>query len=370
MLAGGTAPVYRRALAGPHRHYVRIEVWDGTFTNRLISDLTILSGDVSATLSSQVTRRLSMSVTDALYPVNPTDPLAPYGNQLRVYRGVELNGDTTTYVWQVFEGRIQDVDDNGDGTVTVQASDVAQDVLDYGFERPTNSSTGSQVTAEFRRLINEAVPGATYGTFDVGGMMMPQETWEQDRGGALDEMAAAMGAFWWALADGSFVLRRIPWTVAGSPVVTLTDLDGGTVLNATPRRSRSTVWNSWTVTGERADSTQPVYATRRDMTPGSITNIAGPFGRRANHANLNTPSNFGTADYVAQVRLQASLALTEDWTYQCTPDASVELGDIQRLQVRGRDVVQVVESFSLPLDLSGEMVVGTRSQVITQIEAA
>lgn len=370
MLAGGTDPLYRRILAAAHEHYVRVEVWSGDLSVLLDGDLAFLDGDVSATLSSQVTRQLTLSVSENQYPVAVDALLAPYGNRLRVFRGVAYNGEPSPYVWEVFHGRIQAADDNGDGTVTIQASDRAQDVLDYGFEVPERSNIGSQISAEVIRLIEDALPDAPFGTFDVPTYPVPAETWEQDRGGALDELAAAVGGYWWALANGTFVLRRIPWTVPGSPVITLTDLAGGTVLNALPGRSRSQVYNSQTATGERADGNQPVWSTRRDINPDSPTRVDGPFGRRTNHVYLQTPTGFGAVDFVARQRLQSSVALAENWRYACVPDASVELGDVQRLNVKGRDnVVQVVSGFNLPLGL-GDMSVQTRSQVITQIEAA
>jgi hypothetical protein len=365
MLANGTNPFYRRLLGAAHQHYVRVEVWNGTNTVMLAEDQAFLDGDIRASLSSQVTRTLTMSVPDSFYPADPADLLAPYGNRLRVWRGVQVGSDITTYVWEAFHGRIQEASDNGDGSVTIQAADRAQDVLDYGFQVPERSSVGATVQAEVIRLIGDAVPDATFGTFDVPMLTVPAETWENDRGGALDELATSVGGYWWALANGDYVLRTVPWTVAGSPVITLTDATGGSVLEALASRSRSAVYNSWAVTGERADSTTPVYALREDLNPASPTYLNGAFGRRSNYAYLNTPSDTGAVDNVARVKLQSSVALTENWSYTCVPDASVELGDVQRLLVRGRDVIQVVSDFALPLNM-GNMQVQTRSQVLLQ----
>lgn len=365
MLTGGNDPFYRRLLAAPHEHYVRVEVWNGTNTTLLMDDLAFISGDLRATLASQVTRVLTMNVAESLYPVEPDALLAPYGNHLRVYRGIAYDGLPSPYVWECFRGRIQEVDDQGDGSVTIQAADRAQDVLDFGFQVPENSNVGTAVSTETERLILDALPDATFGAFDVPFLAVPQETWEDDRGSALDELATSVGGYWWALADGRFVLRRVPWTIAGDPVVTLTDQDGGTVLEALPSRSRARVYNSWSVTGERADSSAPVYALRQDLNAASPTFINGSFGRRTNRAYLNTPSNQGAVDNVARVKLQSSVALTENWAYTCAPDAAVELGDVQRLLVRGRDVIQVVSGFSIPLGL-GDMAVETRSQVLVE----
>jgi hypothetical protein len=46
------------------------------------------------------------------------------------------------------------------------------------------------------------------------------------------------------------------------------------------------------------------------------------------------------------------------------PDAALELGDAGTLALDGREVIQVVTSFNLPLDLSGNMTTSTRSLVV------
>lgn len=369
MLTGGADPLYRRALGGPHEPWARIDVYDGLGT-LLQSDLTFLAADVSATLTSRVTRSCSFDVHEDLYPVLPTDLLAPYGNFIRAYRGVRLGDSNTVYSWQVFEGRIQDVRLSSAGVVQVSCSDRAADVIDFGFVVPQNSSVGILASNQVKQLIADGFPGASFGTFDDFAETMPQLTWESDRGSALDEIAQSLGAFWYALADGSFVLRRIPWTVPGVPVMTLFDGDGGTVVDYRVTRSRSEVYNVISVTGERADGTEPVYAVSEDNNPASPTFVDGRFGRRHRVVHLQTPSSQGAVQTVANDLLRSSIALTESWDLSLVADASLELGDVVDIEAAGRtDVIQVIQGFTLPLD-SGPMNVSLRSQVIGLLEVS
>jgi hypothetical protein len=46
----------------------------------------------------------------------------------------------------------------------------------------------------------------------------------------------------------------------------------------------------------------------------------------------------------------------------------MELGDPVRLLVDGRDVVQVVSGYTLPLDLSGNMGVDLRSVIVGTVD--
>lgn len=386
MLPGGNDELYRRVLGTPHEHYARIEVWSGLGVmlgalespaddgSRPADGLVFLPGtQVSATLGQQVARNLNVVVPSYLYPVLPTDLLAPFGNELRAYYGIRLGDGDLSYVWQVFRGRIQDVSMTaGAGVCNVLCADRGRDVLDVGFVRPENSNAGDQVLVEFQRLVNSAVPDATFGASDTFGTIVRPLTWQQDRGGALDELAQSVGALWYTLANGDFVMRSYPWARARVPVVTLSDQQVGTVPGCVQSwnvsRSRSRIYNTVTVSGERLNGDEPVWATAQDTNPASPTFVGGNFGVRSYLSRLQTPSTQGGAAGVAQQLLRTAIAPTELWSLDVAPDASIELGDPVRLLIDGRDVVQVVSGYTLPLDLSGGMSVDLRSIIIGTVD--
>lgn len=374
--------MYRRLLGTPHEHYARVEVWSGLGVqldtleveasdgSRPADGLVFLPGtSVSANLGQQVARTMQLVVPSYLYPVQTTDLLAPFGNELRVYYGIRLGDGTLPYVWQVFRGRIQDVAmEAGAGVCVIACEDRGRDVLDVGFVQPENSNAGDQVLTEFQRLVNSAVPDATFGSSDVFETIVRPLTWQSDRGGALDELGQSVGALWYTLANGDFVMRSYPWTRAQDPVVTFTDADGGSVQSWRVSRSRSRIYNTVTVSGERLNGDDPVYATARDTDPSSPTNVGGGFGVRSYLSRLQTPATQGGAASVANQLLRTAIAPTELWSVDVTPDASLELGDPVRLLIDGRDVVQVVASYTLPLDLSGNMSVDLRSIIVGSVD--
>jgi uncharacterized protein DUF5047 len=375
MLAGGTDGLYRGALGTPHTQYVLVEVLDGAGNvlplppDSIGEDGGLLfeGGTVTATLTSRVTRNLTLFVDQSLYPAAPGDLLQPYGNRLRVTLGLKF-ADGSRYAWVVFTGRIQRPLLTPDGRVLVPAADRANEVVEAGFVVPENSQVGNTVDAEFIRLVSDALGDAVFGASDTFFETVPQLTWSFDRAAAIDEFATSVGAFWYALADGSFVMRRYPWTVAGSPVVTLSDGQDGVIL-ASPSRDRSDVYNSITVTGERADGTAPVYALAEDNNPLSPTYVDGPFGRRHRSISLRTPQTQGTAQTAANAWLRRSVALQEAWSWSQPPDASLELGDVVTLNAYDRSgIIQVVSGFSISLEAGGEMLVQARAQVIGALE--
>lgn len=375
MLPGGTDGLYRAALAASHTRYVRVDVLDAAgnvldLPSRLIGDNGGLvfgrNSAVTASLQSRVTRTLRITVPRQLYPATVDGLLAPYGNRLQVTMGIEF-ADGGRYAWTVFTGRIQQPVLEFDGLVVLRAADRAYEVAEAGFVVPENSQVGSTVNAEFTRLVSDAVPDAVFGVSDSLTQPVPQLSWMYDRAWALDDMSTTAGAFWYALADGSFVQRYVPWTVPGDPVVTLRDGTGG-VLVASPSRSREDVYNSITVSGERADGTVPVYAFAEDANPASATYVNGPFGRRHRDVRLQTPQTQGTAQAAANAYLRRSVGLLETWRWTQPPDAAKELGDVVGLEAFDRtEIVQVVSGFTLPLDLESMMQVQAHPQVIGQL---
>lgn len=376
MLAGGTDTLYRNMLASGVRRYTRVDVYDGNGNKLTVppdyaddyGGVAFESGQITASLTSRVVRNLGMIVPQQLYPATVNGILAPYGNRLKVTSGIELGDGSLKYTWTSFYGRIQKPLLTPDGRVYVPAADRANEVVEYGFLLPENSQVGNSVNAEFVRLVSGAVSSPVFGASDTFAQTMPQLTWSVDRAAALDEIATSVGAFWYALANGSFVLRRYPWTVAASPVVTISDGVNG-IMSGAPSRDRNDVWNSITVTGERADGTTPVYAVAEDTNPASPTYVNGPFGRRHRTISLQTPQTQGSAQTAANEWLKRSVALQETWTWDQVPDAALELGDVVSINAYDRvGVIQVVSGFTLPLETSSSMSVQAHAQIVGALE--
>lgn len=380
MLAGGQDPFYRRILASGHGLYARVEVWsrDGQRLDTMLpamqrntwladipsNGLVFMDGNVSASLNSRVARTLSLSVPSYLYPRDPSDLLAPFGNEIKAYYGIQLGDGSDKYVWQVFRGMIREVQLSSDGTCIVNCSDRAAEVQDVNFVSPQNSVPTNTINEEWQRVILDAVPNATFGTSDTFGKLVEPLTWEFERASGLDEMASSVGALWYPVANGDFVIRRYPWTVMSTPIVEWSDGQGGTVNAWSVRRSREAMFNVVTVTGERLNGDDPVYATASDETVGSPTYVGGNFGVKSIVTRLQNPSTQGGAQGAAEALLRTYIAPIEEWSLSTAPDGALELGDTGMVLVDGRNDPQVVTGFSLPLGLTGDMTISTRSVVV------
>jgi len=368
MLAGGDSDTYRKALENSNEPYLNVQVCtaDGTV---LEDDLPVVDGIITATLNSRVSRQMQILMPEYLYPYEPTDLLAPYGNFLRVWQGVTL-GNNDVLKWPTFFGRIQRSEINEQNTLAMHCADRGQDVVDARFQQPRNANTLNFIDQEIRELISDGIDSPRFGAFESILIQVSPKTWQLDRAQACDEMAKTGGALWYPQASGEFTLRRFPWTVASDPVVTYYDggaSDKGTVTWSGPSRSREDVWNSLTVTGEPLDGSPPVYGFQQDDNPDSIT-YTGSFGLRHQQLRLLSPNSIAAAQNAAQLNLQRLTSTAQGWTWRiASVDAAVELGDTVGLKARGQSDIQIVSGMALPL-LGGEATIVGRSRSLTPLE--
>lgn len=368
---GGLDARYQDAVSRPYRQWTRLDVYSRAGA-LLYQGVPYAGGSLTANLQQRVTRRLTFTLPDSnqasrWFPVTPAgdiDPsglLAPYGNRIRATQGIEY-GDGSRDAFPIFYGRIDQPGIDQSGLLAIQCVDLAGDVADAVFETPTNSVPGNTVLEEWQRLILAALPDATFGTSTGGqtGSLIGPLSWEADRGQALDNMAAGVGCTWWALADGSFVLRQSPWSMPGlTPALTLSDGDGpgqrtiGTYAVSLPR---SGLANAVVFSAERLDGSPPLTAIARDMDATSPTYYYGDFGRKPILIQNQAPTTQAQVEYAARVQLHYAKALTQTWeNVSIVPDASLELGDLFLCQAGGIRSLQVLTGFTLPLRESGPM---------------
>lgn len=362
--------LYGQALPFPHARALRVQVLRGsTVLADSDTDETLLpvSGAVSASLTSRVTRNLEAQFPARWWPAADGDVFDPHFAVLKVWAGTRYpNGSRE--IFPIFTGRVQDADRPSDGSFRVTAADRAADVVDFQFEQPELSLTGNTVVQEIRRLILQAFPAATFGTNDVNTTsLVPALMWNTDRGKALDDLAQSLQARWYTLGDGSFVIRMYPYA-GGTVVASLSDGMDGIVSGAEVRKSRFGGANSVTVVSERMDGSAPVRYTARDIVPSSPTYYYGDYGKVSQVITVQTPLDNASAQALAEQLLSAQIAVTETWDVSCVPDYRLEPGDTIDLEWRGARGRQVIDQVTYPLTLqSADMRIGTRASVTAPV---
>lgn len=355
-----SSDLYGAALPYPHRRAVKVTVRtpDGTL---LAEDLPILGGSVSAQLTSRVTRSASFSMSREWLPATADDVMSPSHAIVQIEAGIRYP-DGTPEMFPVFTGRVYSARLGSDGSVTFRADDLAADVVVADFEQPFASQQGASTVAEVRRIISLAYPYAVFGPDDVDDAPVPRLVWDDDRGRALDDLAAVAEARWFTLGNGNFVVRRLDYE-ALNVVSDLRDGPGGTLLGADVEITADGVYNSVVVLGDRLDGDSPIRAVERLDNAVSAYRFAGPFGQRVRKIRLQTATTPFEAQRAARSRLAADSALVRQWSMQCVPDHRLEPGDVVTTTSRGLRDTQVIDSITYPLFPDEDMTLSGRSRI-------
>lgn len=353
---------YKLAIHAPERLAFEVDLYAGPGGALLENNVPIFGGSITAALTHRVTRTGTFEVGAGFWPTSATSPLTPYQTVANIRAGIEY-GNGLREMFDVITGRVGDLTRTPDGNVSARVDDFAADVVDFRFERPQNSERVS-VIQQIQRLIRDALPAATFGTDDVIDADTPALTWDEDRGKALDDLAEALGGRWYALGNGDFVVRALPYDV-GTPVQDVFDGPGGLLVDGAPKLTRDGALNSVTVVVERFDGGTPFRVVARDNSVSSPTRFGGPFGKVSQVFKLQTPMTVGQATTYARRLLNASTALSSQWTVAMVPDFTLEPGDTVRLRARGLNEVQLIDSITYPL-APGTMGLSTRAYVRAQ----
>lgn len=355
-----SSPQYRQTLPTPHKRSFSVDVTDINGTVRA-SGLKPLGGAVTASLTQRVTRSAEFTLEDVWYPATADDPLSPEHAVAHISAGIEY-GNGLTETFPIFTGRVDTVDRRPDGSVSFLCYDLGADVIGYRFEQPRTTSAATALE-EIRDLITEALPQAAFGTDTVADTPTPMLTWDEDRGSALDDLASSLGGRWYALGDGSFVVR--PFTYVAGPVVAeYADGPLGIVTSATASRSRAGAFNSVVVVSERTDGSDPIRVPARVNNPANPLFFGGVYGKVSQIIKVGTPLSVTQAQTLAQTQLNASAALREQWSASLVPDMTLEPGDTVRLVYRGRTAVQIVDQIRYPLsNIESMQIVGRAGEV-------
>lgn len=354
--------LFLSALRSSHSAVVRLDAYRGGVL--LASDLPISAGSVTVDASSKVRRQLTATIADpSLAPAagDPDAMLAPYGTELRAYRGIRhLTGAVEWVPLGRFRVESARADVQASG-VEVTAADRSALVAGARFLAPTPSVTTNTVPAEIARLIRGAAPDAavTDETGYTGGVAAL--TWERERWDAVESLATGIGAEVFFDPDGVARIRPVP--SIDSPLAWTVDAgEGGVMVAAEQRTSRERTFNGVVVTGERTDGTPPVAATVTDDDPASPTYWYGGFGQVPHFYSSPQITTTGQATTTAVALLGRTRGLVRQLTLASIPNPALDALDVIGVVFPdGSTERHLVDKLTVPLDPGEAMPIETRS---------
>ncbi|MDG4799056.1 DUF5047 domain-containing protein [Micromonospora sp. WMMD980] len=280
-------------------------------------------------------------------PTSDDHPLAANGQRLRVQLGVELAGGVVEWFQR--------------GWFLVQDAQADDD-------RVSVTAVGLLALIDEARLVSPFQPSGTLAS-TLRGLIEPALTvvidsaltdrsvpaginYDDDRLGAVTELLDAWGADAAVTSDG--YLSVFPMGPSLTPVLTLTDQAGGTVVEATGGSTRDGAYNVVVARGTASDGAQ-VQGVAYDT--AGPKRFGGPFNPLAvpyyyESPLLTTVAQASTAAQTVLARMRRATARQFD--IECVPHPGLQVGDT--VSVTAGDysgLLCTVESLTLPYTAGG-----------------
>ncbi|MER6485741.1 DUF5047 domain-containing protein [Streptomyces virginiae] len=347
---------FRQALTSSHRMAVQVDAYyNGELT---YANLPVVDGSVTLDRGSKVRRSLALTVGDlSLLPWDATDPLASYGQELVVRRGIALATGTE---W-VRLGTFRIDEPSGDvhsGPVTLTGKSAEVAIQDDRLMEPTSSLGYFTCIEVITFLLQGTIPGAVVvnATSDLRDPLCPVATWnaQADKWDAVTQVARAMNAEISCDSLNRFVVVDAPNPLVNPVVWDIAEGEGGTLMSAARAMTRSAVYNAVVVSGENtASDANPVSAVAYDDDPTSPTRWGGPFGRVPRFYSSALLTSEASCLAAAESMLFDATAPNIQVSISAAPNPALEPGDCIRARYAGRRQLFIAQSLTIPLTATG-----------------
>lgn len=271
-----------------------------------------------------------------LHPDTDRDLIQPYGALLRIREGLVIPGGGEELVDRGTM-RIDDVDEEADGTLTVQCYGREKSIEEARFTEP-HLVEGNSAVQEISSLLSVAVPITEVAVFTDQDAVVPRSIYERERWKAIDgddaSLARAIGCEVYCDASGTFVIADVP-TIDDPPVWTVDAGENGVLVGWSRRTSREGVYNVVVAYADRTsgDDAPLPRAVAQDNNPRSATYVGGPFLPVPRFAPSPLYLTNQQADLGARSILANSLGLTRSLSFQTVPNPALEPGDVVEVRL-------------------------------------
>jgi hypothetical protein len=334
-----------------HVRKVRAQSWLGD--ELLADDIPIESGTEEVDRSLRVPERVTFVVPrrdrgQSWAPIGPAAPLGADGQRISVQIGIGRRGSDDVEWLQRGWYLIQDATPDGE-QVSVTAVGLLA-LIDEAELISPYQPTGT-IVSTVRGLIEPALTVMVDAA--VTDRSVPAAiNYDQDRLGAVLSIFDAWPADGYVNADG--FLSVVPATVDPSPVRTLTDGAGGTVVTAAGAASRDGAFNVVVASGTATDGAQiqgVAYVSSGPRAYGSDFNPLGVPYRYASPLLTTVAQCTAAATTVRDRLLRTSSAL---YVADIVPDPRLQQGDVvAAVLAEIGTVVCTIEHLTLPLVADG-----------------
>lgn len=345
-----------------HTIATRCEVWSGGTTQTKLAELNITDGSV-AVEDQPVRRRSVLTLVDpdgTMTPADAGDLLAPYGNELKLFRGI--TGELIPLgVFRIADFRCYD---SGAGmTINVDGFDRARTVQRARLTTDYIVAAGTNYATAIQSLISSRVPWITF-NFITTGLTTPQLVFSagDDPWQRAQEMASSIGCILFFDVVGVCTLQSIASPTTGASVWTYAEGAEAQILYLVKSMTDKDAYSRVIRTGETSSNTVPVKGEALDSDPASPTYYLGPFGDVVDYESSQFITTTAQANAAALAHLNKVKGATEDVSFNTVVNPAHELFDVITI-VREKSHVNsvfLIDRMTIPMTYMRPLEVSTK----------
>lgn len=359
-------------LSRSHTIATRVEVLSDGLVAKVLDNVD--SGEVTLDSTAASRGRVSLDLvgTEELIPTSPQSLLAPFGNELVVYRGVRLPTQISLIRLGIFRiDECEVTDEGGDLTISISGLDRSARFIEAPFEEPFEIEAGTEVSDAILAALADVTWPEFQHLFADTNVPLPWLRAEEgeDRWDFVQGLATSIGGQLYFNADGVLVLKPNEEEIGSLPVGTYSEGEDGILLGINHTWHRDTIYNKVIVTGENttaadeADEDQPPpRGEATDDNPLSPTFYGGPFGRKPYFYPNSYISTDQQARLAARGMLVRALGAPDSIGFASIVDPRRRPGDLVRItrERLGVDEDHLIDQISIPLGPGDQMTAQTR----------
>jgi hypothetical protein len=363
-----TSAAFKTAVKTDHIVISKAEVWS---EDRILLTLSIDTGKVSVNTNNSIRRTCEIHLTTTrettnLVPDDGFDFLAPFGNQLRLYRGIQYADGTEEYVpLGVFVITDVKVTDTNDGvSMTIMGEDKSI-IISRNKWTSTYQMVNGTLETSLTALLQNRYPDIVT-DFPTTNVTINQIVLGADTG--LDPwkdavyIAGLVGYDLYFDVKGVCTMRQFPTLDAASVVATYEEGNGTTVTSLDRTISTKETYNGVIYTVEGSQVTTPIRVEVWDEDTTSPTYRYGVFGSVPTFITTNLIGTSADAIKAASLLLNTYIGRQEEINFSSIVDPSLDVNDVVYLSSNGAKVDRtvIIDSMDIPLQYEGALSVKTR----------
>lgn len=366
---------FKAAVVTDHVVIAKAEVWN---QDQKLTTINVDKGSVKIDVKSAVRRSCQVHlVTDRttanLVPDNDFDILSPFGNELRLYRGIQFSDGTEEYVpLGVFVMTDIDISDTNEGVeINISGEDRSLKVSRNKWYEPyqvVNGPLEDAIEDLLQDRFDDVQTNFPTTNVTINQVILGSEK-ENDPWKDAVELCELVGYDLFFDNNGIVVMRQLPSLEGAVVVAKYVEGSDTTVTSLDRRISSKDTFNGVIYTIEGTEVATPIRVEAWDEDTTSPTYRYGVFGEAPTFITTSVLATEAEAITAAKLLLNRYIGAQEQIRWNGLVDPTLDVNDVVYIKTTGAKVDRIVIIDGLDIPLSPEDNLAADARVVRVVDA-